>query len=123
MHPLLSLPLSINSFVKVDGKWDIQVKGLGLDFMVGEASNTLLKAPKVGKHIPTVAERTQGEVVHFAAEATRRMGEDGLVVLLEGRQQTVDYVPTRMRSSLSPSFFFSWGVQEGIILCSHLYFR
>jgi len=92
--------MKMMSFGKFDGKWDIQVKGLGLDFLVSQVSNTLLKEPKVGKHIPTVAERTQGEVVGFAASATQRMGNDGMVVLLEGRQQTVDYVPTRCRYTL-----------------------
>ena len=96
-------PRPLPSFGKFNGKWDIQVKGLGLDFLVSEVSNTLLKAPKVGKHIPTVAERTQGEVVGFAAGATRAMGEDGLIVLLEGRQQTVDYVPTPFRYTLTMS--------------------
>ena len=92
--------MKMMKFDKFDGKWDIQVKGLGLDFLVSQVSNTLLKEPKVGKHIPTVAERTQGEVVGFAASATQRMGDDGMVVLLEGRQQTVDYVPTRCRYTL-----------------------
>jgi len=88
------------SFTKADGKWDIAVKGLGLDFKVSEVTNTLLKSPKVGRHIPTVAERTQGEVVAFAARATERMGLDGLIVLLEGRAQTCDYVPTPYRYTL-----------------------
>jgi guanylate kinase len=79
------------------------VKGLGLDYLVSEVSNTLLKAPKVGKHIPTVAERTQGEVIGFAASATERMGKDGFVVLLEGREQTVDYVPSPLRYTLTMS--------------------
>jgi guanylate kinase len=95
--------MKMMSFGKFNDKWDIQVKGLGLNFLVNEVSNTLLKEPKVGKHIPTVAERTQGEVVNFAAEATRRMGEDGIIVLLEGRQQTVDYVPTPYRYNLEMS--------------------
>jgi len=91
------------SFGKFNGKWDIRVKGLGLDFLVSEVSNTLLKEPKVGKHIPTVAERTQGEVVNFAATATGLMGADGILVLLEGRQQTVDYVPSPLRYTLTMS--------------------
>ena len=80
--------------------WDIKVKGLGLDFWVGDVANTLLKDPKIGKHIPTVAQQIQGEVITFAANALRQMVEDRFVVLLEGRQQTVDYVPTPFRYTL-----------------------
>ena len=43
----------------------------------------------VGKNIPTVAEVSQGEVVKFASDACKVMGEGGVSVLLEGREQTV----------------------------------
>jgi cytidylate kinase len=92
--------MQMMSFDKFNNKFDIKVQGLGLDFLVSEVSNTLLKEPKVGKNIPTVAEQTQGEVVKFAGAATKLMGDDGIVVLLEGRQQTVDYVPTTLRFNL-----------------------
>jgi cytidylate kinase len=95
--------MSMISFGKFKGKWDIKVKGLGLDFLVSEEANTLLKSPKVGKNIPTVAERTQGEVVLFASKATKMMGDDGIIVLLEGREQTVNYVPTNLRFNLTMS--------------------
>ena len=65
--------------------------------------NTTLKAPLVAKNIPTVAERTQGEVVTFAAAAAKKMGDDGLVVLLEGREATVNYIPSRYRYTLTMS--------------------
>jgi hypothetical protein len=55
----------------------------------------------VSKNIPTVAEFTQGEVILFAAAAVQAMGrEHGLVVLLEGREQTVNYVRTPHRFAL-----------------------
>ena len=41
-------------------------------------------------NIPTVAEFTQGEVVLFATKAMELLGRDGWVVLLEGREQTVN---------------------------------
>jgi hypothetical protein len=39
-------------------------------------------------------------VILFAAEAAKQMGESGLVVLLEGREQTVNYVQTPHRFAL-----------------------
>jgi hypothetical protein len=39
-------------------------------------------------------------VILFAAEAVKKMGENGLVVLLEGREQTVNYVRTPHRFTL-----------------------
>ena len=59
-----------------------------------------MKTPKVSKNIPTVAEATQGEVILFAADAVETMGKDGLFVLLEGREQTVNYVRTPYRFTL-----------------------
>lgn len=90
-------------FGKFGGKFDTRIRGLGLDLLVSEVQNTALKAPKVSKHIPTVAEVTQGEVVTFAAAAIQQMGADGVVVLLEGREQTVNYVRTPLRFTLTLS--------------------
>ncbi|KAL3816152.1 hypothetical protein ACHAXA_001639 [Cyclostephanos tholiformis] len=90
-------------FGKFNGKFDIKICGLGLDLLVSEVQNTALKAPKVSKNIPTVAEVTQGEVVLFASDAIAKMGEDGIFVLLEGREQTVNYVRTPLRFTLTLS--------------------
>ena len=43
---------------------------------------------------------TQGEVILFAADAVETMGKDGIFVLLEGREQTVNYVRTPHRFTL-----------------------
>jgi len=91
--------LSFGKFGK-DGKYDTRINGLGLDLYVSEVQNTELKTPKVSKNIPTVAEATQGEVILFAADAVETMGKDGLFVLLEGREQTVNYVRTPYRFTL-----------------------
>lgn len=91
------------TFGKFNGKYDTHIKGLGLDMYISEVQNTELKGPKVSKNIPTVAEVTQGEVVKFAADAVDAMGKDGLVVLLEGRAQTVDFVLTPYRFTLTLS--------------------
>jgi hypothetical protein len=99
-----------------DGKYDTRIFGVGLDYMVSEVQNTELKAPKVSKNIPTVAEVTQGEVILFAAEAIRQMGEDGIFVLLEGREQTVNYVRTPLRFTLTLSDMSLIGKRHASIL-------
>lgn len=45
------------------GKYDTHIQGLGLDLWVSEVQNTELKAPKVSKNIPTVAESTQVRLI------------------------------------------------------------
>ncbi|KAL7519954.1 hypothetical protein ACHAWX_004712 [Stephanocyclus meneghinianus] len=95
--------MNMLKFGKYNGKFDTRICGLGLDLLVSEVENTELKAPKVAKNIPTVAEVTQGEVILFAADAIQKMGEDGIFVLLEGREQTVNYVRTPLRFTLTLS--------------------
>jgi hypothetical protein len=89
--------------LQFNGNFDTKITGLGLDMLVSEVQNTALKSPKVSKNIPTVAEVTQGEVVLFASDAIAKMGEDGIFVLLEGREQTVNYVRTPLRFTLTLS--------------------
>ena len=43
------------------------------------------------------------KVILFAADAIQQMGEDGIFVLLEGREQTVNYVRTPLRFTLTLS--------------------
>lgn len=95
--------MSMLSFDKFNGKFDTRIRGLGLDFYVSEIANTVLKEPKVAKNIPTVAEVTQGEVINFAAEAIKVMSSNGFSILLEGREQTVNYVRTPLRFILTLS--------------------
>eukprot|EP00538_Stauroneis_constricta_P013487 CAMPEP_0119552740 /NCGR_PEP_ID=MMETSP1352-20130426/5663_1 /TAXON_ID=265584 /ORGANISM="Stauroneis constricta, Strain CCMP1120" /LENGTH=324 /DNA_ID=CAMNT_0007599021 /DNA_START=125 /DNA_END=1099 /DNA_ORIENTATION=- len=84
-----------------EGLYDTHINGLGYDDLkVSEVQNTVLKSPLVSKNIPTVAEVTQGEVILFAAKAVDMMGQDGFVVLLEGRAQTVNYVKSPHRFTL-----------------------
>lgn len=92
--------LAIVARFQFNGAYDIRINGLGLDLLVSEVKNTELKSPKVSKNIPTVAQVTQGEVILFAANAVETMCKDGLVVLLEGREQTVNYVRTPHRFTL-----------------------
>merc|ERR1719502_1109467 len=66
--------------------------------MVSEVQNTVLKT--VGKDIPTVAEKTQGEVVAFIQDVLKKMSASGINVLLEGREQTLNYIRTPHRFEL-----------------------
>lgn len=43
------------------------------------------------------------KVILFAANAIQQMGADGIFVLLEGREQTVNYVRTPLRFTLTMS--------------------
>lgn len=90
-------------FGQFGGQWDTRIRGLGLDHLVSNVQNTVLKSPKVSQNIPTVAEFTQGEVILFAAEAVQRLSAAGKVVLLEGREQTVNYVRSPHRFALTLS--------------------
>ena len=63
-------------------------------------ANTALKAPRVGKNIPTVAELTQGEVIDFAARAVEEMRTGGFNVIMEGRAQTLNHVRSPYRFEL-----------------------
>jgi len=91
------------TFGKFNDKFDTQIKGFGLDLLVSEVQNTVLKEPRVGKNIPTVAKMTQGEVVKFAAGAAATMRADGCNVLVEGREQTLNHVRTEHRFELTLS--------------------
>eukprot|EP01060_Flectonema_neradi_P034275 TRINITY_DN595_c2_g2_i1.p1 TRINITY_DN595_c2_g2~~TRINITY_DN595_c2_g2_i1.p1 ORF type:complete len:334 (+),score=73.17 TRINITY_DN595_c2_g2_i1:48-1049(+) len=93
--------MSMLSFEKVgDKQYSIRIKGLGFNTTVADIQNTTLKEPLVAKNIPTVAEFTQGDVVKFAAGALQIMASDGMNVVLEGREATVQYVPTPYRFEL-----------------------
>jgi len=91
------------SFGQFDGKWTARINGLGIDALISDIQNTDLKGSKVGSNIPSVAQETQGEVVAFASGAINQMCAAGLNVLLEGREQTVDYVPSKFRFTLTLS--------------------
>jgi hypothetical protein len=91
------------SFDKVNGEWDVIINGLGINTTVSAIQNTDLKSPKVSKCIPTVAQQTQGEVINFARDALEKMRLDGKNILLEGREQTVNYMPTPFRYTLTIS--------------------
>ena len=81
-------------------RFDVRIEGLGIKAYVSQIENTVLKEPRVGKAIPTVARVTQGEVIAFAARCVETMRKAGMNVLLEGRAQTLDYVRSPYRFEL-----------------------
>jgi len=88
-------------FGQFGGDFDIKITGLGLAGTVSEWATTVLKSADIGKNIPVVARVTQGEVVSFAATAITTMASAGRVILLEGREQTVDFIPSPYRFCLT----------------------
>jgi len=92
--------MSMLHFEKLeDGNWDTVIRGMGYNHNVLSIQNTVLKSPEISKILPTVAKETQGEVVRFASDAIATMVSEtqGMVVLLEGRMQTVNYVKSPHR--------------------------
>lgn len=67
---------------------------------VADIQNTLLKMPLISEKVPTVAQETQGEVIRFGAAAVKKLSADGYNVILEGRAQTLNYIPTPLRFEL-----------------------
>lgn len=87
-------------FGKFNDTFDVKIEGLGCKHLVSEVEKTVLKDSKVGKNIPTVAEVTQGEVVNFVQGALAQMAAGGMNVLVEGREQTLNYIRTPHRFEL-----------------------
>ncbi|CUE68291.1 Hypothetical protein, putative [Bodo saltans] len=85
------------AFEKFDDCFDVTIDG---SIRVNTIQNTTLKMPIISSRVPTVAELTQGEVVLFAAKAVDTLREAGCNVILEGRAQTLNYIPTPLRFEL-----------------------
>lgn len=96
---LLGTYLAMLTFDKFDGKFDTKIEGLGLSYMVSDVQNTVLKT--VSSVVPTVANVTQGEVILFIQGALAKMAAAGVNVLLEGREQTLNYIRTPFRFELT----------------------
>jgi len=86
-----------------EGNFDTHIKSddLHVDLWVNDVKNTVLKDPDVSTNIPTVAEQSQGVVVKFVDSAVQILQNAGFTVLVEGRQQTVDYVTSPHRFELT----------------------
>ena len=63
--------------------------------------NTILKYPSVARFVPLVAEKSQGEVIQFTLAAIRTItATHGWNVLIEGRNETLNYIDTPHRFEL-----------------------
>jgi hypothetical protein len=102
------------TFDKFGDSFDTKIEGLGMKHMVSEVQNTVLKT--VGKNIPTVAEKTQGEVIGFIQDALKKMTADGMNVLLEGRTQTLNYIRTPHRFELKLKDMSVVGKRQGALI-------
>merc|ERR1712232_549648 len=88
------------TFDKYGDKFDVKIEGLGMKHFVSEVELTVLKDSKVAPNIPTVAEVTQGEVIAFVQGALDKMAANGINCLVEGREQTLNYLRTPHRFEL-----------------------
>lgn len=95
---LLASFMGMLEFGEFNGKFDTKIEGLGMKYLVSEIQNTKLKT--ISKFIPTVAEVSQGEVVNFVQGALHKMSAAGCNVLVEGREQTLNYIRTPHRFEL-----------------------
>jgi cytidylate kinase len=84
-------------YKKFDDGFDVVLDG---KVRVSEIQNTVLKLPVISSRVPTVAEKTQGEVVNFASKAIDVLKANGCNVILEGRAQTLNYIPSDNRFEL-----------------------
>ncbi|CCD16667.1 unnamed protein product [Trypanosoma congolense IL3000] len=80
-----------------NGLHDIVLRGR---LHVRDIENTVLKTPSVNNAVPTVAQQMQGEVICFAVTALEKLCAAGYNVILEGRSQTLDYIPSQLRFEL-----------------------
>jgi cytidylate kinase len=91
--------LEMLSFDKFDGgKFDTRIRGLGEEHYVSKVNTTVLKT--ISKFIPAISEVTQGEVISFINMALGKLTDNGFNVFVEGRQQTLNYIPTPHRFEL-----------------------
>lgn len=88
-------------FGKFNGKvFDIKISGLGVDELVSNIALTELRKPQISNNVPLVAEKAQAQVVKLCIQAVEKLASDGKVVLLEGRRETLDFIPSRFRFEL-----------------------
>jgi len=90
-----------------NGEWDTFITATfgekQISMTVREKQNTDLKAARIQQTIASVAQLTQGHVVKFASDAAQQMMGDGAMVLVEGREQTLNFMETKLRFELTLS--------------------
>eukprot|EP00811_Abedinium_folium_P004812 NODE_14431_length_1109_cov_6.910387.p1 GENE.NODE_14431_length_1109_cov_6.910387~~NODE_14431_length_1109_cov_6.910387.p1 ORF type:complete len:330 (+),score=113.07 NODE_14431_length_1109_cov_6.910387:63-992(+) len=97
---ILASAVNMLTFDMFNGRFDVKIDGFGFTYLVSEVEKTVLKDPQVARHIPMVAEVTQGEVINFVQGALAKMAAAGVNVLLEGREQTLNHIRTPFRFEL-----------------------
>ncbi len=100
---LLAAMMKRLSFKEFADGYDVEIAPAspeGTATRVSAIANTALKQPVISSRVPTVAEQTQGEVVLFARDAVALLSKAGHNVILEGRAQTLNYIPTPFRFEL-----------------------
>jgi hypothetical protein len=97
-------------FGRFNGKYDIQIKGLGVDTFVNKIKNTDLKGAVVTAAVPIVAKYLLGEVINFASHALNTMCYDGYSVVVEGRAQTLNHLEANRRYLLLIFAIFSFAI-------------
>ena len=89
------------------GDWDTFITAKFCDkeikMTVKGSQNTDLKAARIQQTIASVAQLTQGHVVKFASDAAQNMMDGGAMVLVEGREQTLNFMQTKLRFELTLS--------------------
>jgi len=113
---LLAAFMEMLEFGKFNGKFDVKIEGLGLKYFVSDIEKTILKESRVSKNIPTVAEVTQGEVINFVQVALGKMTASGVNVILEGREQTLNYIRTSHRFELVLNDNIVIGMRQAALL-------
>lgn len=91
------------SFAEFEHGFDTKIEAPDLlpeVLYVNKVKNTLLKTPDVATNIPTVAEYSQALVVKYVDTAVNKLQDAGFIVLVEGREATVNYVNTPHRFEL-----------------------
>ena len=96
----MELFTSMLQFGLFNNEYDTRIRGLGFDTYVSEIKFTELASNKVTSVISSVANLIQGEAILFIKDALEILKEDAFVVLLDGREPSMNYVPTPNRFEL-----------------------
>jgi len=95
----LEIWMTMLRLVKIGGNWDIRISRM-VNALVSECWDTRLRTMEINNNLTAVARAAYGEVVHFAANTCKEMVDEGTVVLMEGREQTLDYISSNYRYCL-----------------------
>lgn len=98
---VLSDLLSSLSFGIFNEKYDIQIVGSDSSVLVSEIADTVLREARLEENLSIITQLMRGEVIKFSADAVEVMRASGLNVLIAGRAQMLNYIPTAHRFELT----------------------